>query len=310
MEEHIEVFNNITLRTLRLKYEQHQNFNLTPNWIKKRFVSGKFRRVQSHSHPTVIKLADGGILGYRVPATLINETLAHIQPLEQWVTKFSDQLPKYYDNKRGLECVRKYIRWIKYDKDRHLKLSHDYHSDGEATQEFFKQSDLLWKLAQAWFPQHYHKRIYRDMSMCPLKEDEQPLCRMWMGCAVNLSVNGNPVETLPHRDVLGFKHGMSCLCPFGEFTGGALVLWELQAIIELKRGDLFFFMDHLINHSNERAYGSRHSVVAFTPDLVWNWLQAKFNFKDARREPLRTAQKRFREEREVRKVKKARQDSN
>jgi|SRR5579862_7823043 len=80
---------------------------------------------------------------------------------------------------------------------------------------------------------------------------------------------------LPHRDLMGFHEGMCCLCPFGEFTGGGLMLWELKAMVELQRGD-FFFMDHLINHSNEKAYGNRHSAVAFTEDKVWKAIQKKF----------------------------------
>jgi hypothetical protein len=53
-------------------------------------------------------------------------------------------------------------------------------------------------------------------------------------------------------------------------------------VVELRRGDLFFFMDHLINHSNEKAYGQRHSVVAFTEHMVWKATERKYGFKDLR----------------------------
>jgi len=69
---------------------------------------------------------------------------------------------------------------------------------------------------------------------------------------------------------------------------------ELQVIVELNRGDLLYFMDHLINHSNEKAYGVRHSVVAFTENQVWTWLQRVYGFVDARVNPLRMAEKRYR----------------
>src|SRR6266496_1037389 len=128
-------------------------------------------------------------------------------------------------------------------------------------------------------------------------EIEARLCGPWMGCAVNVAVDDKPVETSPHRDVLGFLHGISCLCPFGKFTGGAVILWELQVIVELNRGDLLYFMDHLINRSNEKAYGVRHSVVAFTENRVWTWLQRVYGFVDARVNPLRMAQKRYRKNR-------------
>jgi len=78
------------------------------------------------------------------------------------------------------------------------------------------------------------------------------------------------------------------------FTGAGLILWEFRAVVELKRGDLFFFMDHLINHSHEKAWGPPHSVVAFMDQRTWLWMQREYLFKDARIQPVRCAQKRFR----------------
>ena len=115
-----------------------------------------------------------------------------------------------------------------------------------------------------------------------------------MGCQVNISIDNKPVETFPHRDCTVFQRGFSCLCPFGEFTGGGVILWELEAVVELGRGDLFYFTDHLINHSNEKAYGKRNSVVAFTENRVWMWFQRARGFVDQRVKPLQEAQKKFR----------------
>ena len=194
MEEHVELFKNVTLRTLRLKYERQQTFHLTPNWVKKRFYSGKFRRIESQNCPTVIKLADGGVVAYRVPANLVSETLAHIKPLEQWAKTFAHQFPTKGDKQRRLQCMRRYARWVKYNKGFTVNLSSDYYMDGQATQAFFQQSDLLWKCAQQWFPKHYHQKIFRDMTRNPSDGEEQPLCGLWMGCAINLAVDGAPVD--------------------------------------------------------------------------------------------------------------------
>ena len=84
-------------------------------------------------------------------------------------------------------------------------------------------------------------------------------------CAVNVAVNDNSVKTACHRDVQGFFNDMSCLCPFGTFSDGELILWELEAVIELRLGDLFF-ADHLINHSNETACGLQNLIVTFMKD--------------------------------------------
>src|SRR5437773_11520724 len=82
---------------------------------------------------------------------------------------------------------------------------------------------------------------------------QKRMCGPWAVCAINVAVNDRPVETTPHGDVLGFFHGMSCLCRFGVFVKGDLILWEVEAVVELKPGDLFIFVDHLISRSNETA---------------------------------------------------------
>lgn len=300
MHEHCENIDTVTLCTLRQGFKARQNFHKIPEWVRKRCFSGKFRRIESRDIPTVIRLADKGVVAYRVPAKLVDDQLTHVRNLETWVEKYEGKLREKIkiDPKRGVSCVRKYQRWIKYRKRRMFvpKLSGDYRADGEVAHEFMKHSELLWSRATEWFPKHHLQRVFRDLTQHPLKNGEERLCGPWMGCAVNVAVDGKPVETTPHRDVMGFVHGISCLCPFGEFTGGGLILWELRTIVELKRGDLLYFMDHLINHSNEKAYGARHSVVAFTENKVWEWLQKIYGFVDARVKPLKAVQKRYREE--------------
>ena len=70
-------------------------------------------------------------------------------------------------------------------------------------------------------------------------------------------------------------------------------------MIELERGDLFFFTDHLLNHSNEKAIGIRHSVVAFMEDRVWTWMQEAYKFMDYRVDKDKKHQKRFRQHRKL-----------
>lgn len=285
------------MNTLRRKYEQYQNFNKTTKLVKRRYSAGKFRRIKSTDHPTVLRLKDGGIVGYRVPAHLVDQHLSHTYNLEEWAARHQRRLPKQSDGGRGIRCVRRYARWVKYNEAGVPKLSGDYIQDGEMATEFFERSQALWDRAIELFPKHHLPKIFRDLSQYELEDGHKRLCGLWTGCAVNVGLENEPVETLPHRDVQGFLHGMSCLCPFGIFSGGGLVLWELQAVVELRRGDLFLFMDHLLNHSNETAYGTRHSVVAFTDHRVWEWMQRRYGFKDGRIKSLQASQKRYRDER-------------
>jgi predicted 2-oxoglutarate/Fe(II)-dependent dioxygenase YbiX len=92
-----------------------------------------------------------------------------------------------------------------------------------------------------------------------------------MGCVVNIHRGQSSVQTMIHRDVRKRPFVPSCLCPIGDFTGGALILWKLHAVVELKPGDLFFFPDSLIHHSNEAVIGMCHSVVAFIQQNMFDY---------------------------------------
>jgi hypothetical protein len=298
--EYYEDIDKVTLHWLRSKYNYQQDFKTAiPLWVKKRYKAGKFRRIKSRDVPTVIRLSDNGIVGYRVPAKLVDESLAHIQKLEEWVEKYGSTFPTTEDPKRGLLCVRRYQEWTAYRETGSApQTSADYKNDGEKARIFMEYSKSLWNCERKWFPKHHLSRIYRDLSL--FGRVTKPMCDLWMGCAVNVCVDEKGVETLPHRDVKGFKKGMSCVCPFGIFTGGGLVLWELGVIVELKRGDLFYFMDHLINHSNEKVYGKRNSVVCFTEDKSWSYVQRRCGFMDRRDEKLKLRIKKYRKEKERR----------
>ena len=67
-----------------------------------------------------------------------------------------------------------------------------------------------------------------------------------------------------HGDVKELKYGYSGLICTGDFTGGGLILYDLEIVLELKAGDMLVFADSVIHHSNEQAQGRRNSVVCFT----------------------------------------------
>ena len=307
IDEYFEDFSNVSLGTLRNRYEQYQNFQKTPSWVVRDYSTGKFHRIKSKERPTVIRLSDGGVVGYRVPACLVDGSLGHVEDLEKWTAMHGAELRKTKDTTRGVSCVRKYAHWVKYNTERIPKLSNDYREDGEKATEFFQCSQVLWDRAREWFPKHHNERVFKDFGRYDLNGGKKRLCGLWTGCAINVGSENEPVQTIPHRDVKGFLFGMSCLCPFGQFSGAGLVLWELCAIVELRRGDLFYFTDHLINHSNEKVgRGVWHSVVAFMEHRMWEWMQREYKRKDHRIEKTRLYQKRYREERRRRERKNTR----
>ena len=294
VREHAETFQAVTLGKLRQSFTTRQDFaSKIPERVMNMYEAGEFRRIIYRDEPTVIRLGDGGIVGYRVPATLVSEGLQHAKNLESWVAEFGHRLPSTKDAKRGVLCVRKYARWVKFNKGGELRMSGDFRQDKEVALEFMNRSRLLWDKAKTWFPNHHCARVFRDLTQFDLDVKQDRMCGLWPGCAVNVALEGRPVQTSPHRDLSGFMHGMSCLSTFGSFTGGDVILWELQAVLELRRGDLFFFTDHLLNHSNTAAAGSRNSVVAFMEDRTWGWIQREFGFADLRRQPMLDRRKRY-----------------
>ena len=99
-DEYVEKFDNITLNYLRRTFERTQNFDKTPEWVVQKYNAGHFRRIKSRDIPTAIKLKDGGIIGYRVPAHLVMSDLSHVTPLEEWASHSQHKPPRAKDTSR------------------------------------------------------------------------------------------------------------------------------------------------------------------------------------------------------------------
>jgi hypothetical protein len=103
--------------------------------------------------------------------------MCHVTSMEKWVLKNKPKLPKTKDERRGLRCVHRYARWVKYNKRGDLKTSKDYYEDGEIAKEFSKRSQFLWNRIAQLFPKHILRRVYRDLTQYELEEEQQRLCR-------------------------------------------------------------------------------------------------------------------------------------
>ena len=73
-----------------------------------------------------------------MPAFLVSEDLSHIRGLEEWVAEFQSILPRQFDEKRNVECVRRYGHWVKYSEGGQLKETGDYRQDGLVARKFFE----------------------------------------------------------------------------------------------------------------------------------------------------------------------------
>jgi hypothetical protein len=168
-------------------------------------------------------------------------------------------------------------------------MSAAYIADGEKAKEFVNACKPLWdkagRIMKSVFPKAHRKYIKFAMGKGLAR-----LAEPWMGMSVNEGCDEDPVMTEEHRDPNDAFYGVSCVCPFGDYEGGDLICWELEAIVELKPGDLFFFPAHLITHSNTKVKGERHSLVAFTQQGVIDFFEKKKNCPDDRKQQMRKKQ--------------------
>jgi hypothetical protein len=263
-----------SLGQLRLNYRpQHDRvlMHRVTDKVRREYARGGFRTIEASDRHTLIHGYDNATLVYRIPASdsSRNETLLNsIQGLPPHIT---DDYEKGTD--RGKFNRRHYCVWCSYTQEPFV--SKQFTNDGEVAVKFMSITETIWEEMtthlQALFP-----LAYKEFTSIPLPSHLRRMCGAWMGCVVNYEDDDGetgPVVTPAHRDVKERVFGVSCLCPFGDWEGGNLILWELKLIIVLRPGDLLFFPDALIHHSNEPVApgGQRNSVVAFTQQNMFDY---------------------------------------
>lgn len=61
--------------------------------------------------------------------------------------------------------------------------------------------------------------------------------------------------------------------PFGDYTGGELVLHEAGIVLELVEGDILIFPSYRLTHYNLHFKGVRGSVVMHSDSKVKSWIK-------------------------------------
>lgn len=89
--------------------------------------------------------------------------------------------------------------------------------------------------------------------------------KMIAGVWAGLVINENQVAAgEPHKDQEDARKGFNCVVPWGTWTGGDLLLWELKKRVEVREGQAVFFRGSLITHDVCNINGIRHGVDFFT----------------------------------------------
>jgi hypothetical protein len=260
--------------------------------ILENYKEGNFRRIQHDgSQHIMLKGFDEGAIGYIVPAECIEGGKELGRRLSESIEKLPKKRTSYNRNgtgtDRGLKHSRMYTVWATYANE--PRESGNFKDDGEVAEWFVEEMEPLWIKASDILG-NILPRVRKDYSITQLPEDLRRKAGVWMGMAVNIGSSDYPVATKPHRDVNSATYGMSCLYPLGNFKGGEVILWDLQVTVVLQPGDLLFFPDHLIIHSNmEVTDGVRHSVVASTRKDICDWQNKarKRSFEDYREERMK-----------------------
>jgi hypothetical protein len=266
----IKTRDDVSLGDLRDKYRP-THYDLPPTTMAR---VKKFKRYRSRANkPLVIYGKDGGMLCCRIrmeDGQLAKDLFEEIEALPS-VTK--QHLSKGIV--RGNNEIRHLGLWSPYSKVPFVTA--EQRLDGEKATSFLKASGKIFKemtdLLGAMAP-----NVFMDYQRYPIIGKDGRLerpCGAWSACVVNRGWD-DPEAGNVHRDVKESQYGYSCIVCCGDYTGGDLILWDLGIKIELRPGDLFLFPDSLIHHSIEAAKGTRHSVVVFTQENMFDYWHRDF----------------------------------
>jgi hypothetical protein len=259
----------VALGDLRRKWKQTATI-LHPALLR-RFK--RFKRIKiPKDKPLRILGSDGGLLIYGV--ALNNKALIH--NLYESIQAAPE--PKHYmykGKKRSDYRSWHWTAWAKYNLVPFM--SREYLDAQEEADKFFEDNKEVFSQMSKILGQ-CAPGVFKQFQTYPLPDGVKRLCGAWSGCAINKGGN-NPNETNRHRDASEAQYGYSGLISCGDYQAGGLILWELEVVLETDSGDVVIFPDAIINHSNERAKGTRSSAVCFTQENIYNYWNRRYNMK-------------------------------
>lgn len=97
-----------------------------------------------------------------------------------------------------------------------------------------------------------------------------------------MSLNLGPrAVSYTHTDHLNLAHGLCAITAVGDYdprTGGHLVLWDLQMVIEFPPGSTIIIPSAILRHSNT-SLGSPHerrfAIVQYSAGGLFRWVECE-----------------------------------
>jgi len=236
-------------------------------------MTPKFKRYPSDpSKPLEVYGSDGGLLVVRVHL----DNVEMMKELAQAVKDLPRGKNREFKGIKRSDYLTVHLGcWAAYSKE--CMVSKELRELGVPGLEFLEKHQHIWGEMSRVLGQ-YVPGVFKKLQLYELNEPCKRFCGAWTMCAVN---NGgdDATETKAHRDVKEYKKGYSCIISCGDYSGGALVLFELGIVVEMKAGDIILFPDSLITHCNEKAEGNRISIVSFTQKNVYDYWARKYNME-------------------------------
>lgn len=273
VEPHLVKLSHVSLGELRRRFTHlNPGFKALHPALKRMEYSNRFKRYPLDPHkPLEVRGSDGGLLLVR---TRLNNPQA-VQKLGMAAVKLPN--PKHYKYKGIKRSNYKTLHlgsWAPYSTV--CLVTRELRDAGIMGYQFLSDQQFIWSELSRILGQ-YAPGVFKQYQLYPVNDPAERFCGAWYACVVNDGQNPNQTEA--HRDVKESLYGYSCVIAAGEFTGGALVLYELGMIVEMEPGDIVLFPDALITHKNEPAQGHRISVVTFTQENIYDYWHRMYNMK-------------------------------
>ncbi len=210
-------------------------------------VTGFNRISPQWNEPLFIYGCDGGLLA----AGMSNDDSESVRRLDESIEALKHRKSKCQSKGRDRGDFAKWIftLWSPYRKE--PIYSKDYRVRSEESERFIKTNKLIFQKLTNLLGQ-VAPGIFKELQRFPVNNGLSRLCGAWCGCVIN-RLGPDALPTKIHRDVKEPKYGYSGLICTGDFTGGGLILYDLEVVVELKPGDMLIFADSVIHHSNEQV---------------------------------------------------------
>src|SRR5271154_326310 len=265
---------HVSLGDLRRRFNpRNPGFSGLHPALKRMDYDNKFTRYPlDREKPLEIRGSDGGLLFVR---TKMND-LEAITKLGVEANKLPP--PKHYKFrgiKRSEYRMLHLGTWAAYSPE--CIVTRELRQAGPVAYQFLNNQERIWSEMSRVLGQ-YAPGVFKQFQLYPVNDPCKRFCGAWYACVVNNGGN-NANQTEAHRDVKESLYGYSCIMAAGNFTGGALVCYELGIVVEMEPGDIVLFPDSLITHRNEKAEGNRISVVTFTQENICDYWHRMYNMK-------------------------------